>query len=190
MAIESFIQPTTIPLWFPTTVRSLFPLMFSLQRRYLVQKIWSAREISIGDQVSAKAFGYLKEAVHNFLGSLDISSLRLLAKILDEKSSDACIKIGGEDTAKSILQKQRYLISRVWRWPDLKDGNKLKHIEDSSSEEGESGMGDCLCVNPFHLSRISKRGKCIYIYLIYVSFIYASERELCVRHAHRQHNAT
>ncbi|XP_028402519.1 mothers against decapentaplegic homolog 6-like isoform X2 [Dendronephthya gigantea] len=132
--------------------------MFSLHRRYLVQKIWSAREICIGDQVSAKAFGYLKEAVHSFLGSLDTASLRLLAKILDEKSSDACLKIGGEDTAESSLQNQRYFISRVWRWPDLKDGSKLKHIEEgSSSEEGETGMGDCLCVNPFHLSRISKR---------------------------------
>jgi hypothetical protein len=135
--------------------------MFRLQRRYLVQKIWSAREICIGDQVSAKAFGFLKEAVHNFLGGLDLTSLRRLAKIVGEKDPDACLSVNHLNPAEFCIQKQRYLISRVWRWPDLKDGSELKHIEDSSGEEGEAGMGDCLCVNPFHFSRISKRGKCI-----------------------------
>ena len=134
--------------------------MLRLQRRYLVQKIWSAREICIGDQLSAKAFGFLKEAVHDFLGSLDLTSLRLLAKIVSEKASDTCLSVDHLNSSGSCIQKQRYLISRVWRWPDLKDGSELKHIEDSSSEEGEGGMGDCLCVNPFHFSRISKRGKC------------------------------
>ena len=149
--------------------------MFRLQRRYLVQKIWSAREICIGDQVSAKAFCFLKEAVHTFLRSLDLASLRLLAKIVSEKSADVCLRIDHLNTTESCIQTQRYLISRVWRWPDLKDGSVLKHIEDSSGEESEGGMGDCLCVNPFHFSRISKRGKCNVFIII---------RALCL-HTHR-----
>ena len=154
--------------------------MLKLQRRYLVQKIWSAREICIGDQVSAKTFGFLKEAVHQFLDNVDLTSLRLLAKIVSEKSSDTCLRVSYLSKAESCIQKQRYLISRVWRWPDLNDGSELKHIEDSSSEEGEADMGDCLCLNPFHFSRISKRGKCICNVFI--------TRALCLHTPPRQSN--
>lgn len=124
--------------------------------------------------MSAKAFCFLKEAVHTFLRGLDLASLRLLAKIVSRENSEVCLNIDELNTTQSSIQTQRYLISRVWRWPDLKDGSVLKHIEESSGEEDEAGMGDCLCVNPFHFSRISKRGKCN---------VFIMSRALCLLHA-------
>lgn len=138
--------------------------MFHLHRRYLVHKIWKSREISIGDQVSEKTFGILKEAVHSFLAGLDVNSLVHLLKIVTEREAAARLCFNATSSSSSILykdtrssiQRQRYLLARVWRWPDLKENHELRHIQCACENRL---MGECMCVNPFHLSRIGKRGK-------------------------------
>lgn len=141
--------------------------MLTLRRKYLVQKLWSAREICIADHISANAFGLLKEAVHNFLSSLDLTTLRLLAKVVRDRASGACLNV---EHLSASVDEGRYLISQVWRWPDLKDNSELKHIEENSSGEEDGAMGDCLCVNPFHFSRINKRGECITQHILHLEF--------------------
>ena len=139
--------------------------MFQLYRRYLIQKTWKARLITIGDQVSEKRFGILKEITLSFLASLDVKTLGILAKIVRGTdyhrcfyTRSACSKDNGSSQRIDIsaIHRDRYLIAKVWRWTDLKEEEGLKHFE--SGCESRS-MGDCLCVNPFHFSRVVKQGK-------------------------------
>lgn len=137
-------------------------LMFRIHRKYLAHQIWKARVICIGDQVSEKTFGILKQVVHRYLAALDYTALVLLFKILTRQSeAGLCFKArSGPSSSCSRspldedIEGERYLLSRVWRWPQLKDTHDFKHIE--SACESQS-MEDCLCVNPFHFSRIIKR---------------------------------
>ena len=133
--------------------------MLSLHRRYLVHKIWKARAVHIGSEISAKTFGILKEAVFNFLADLRLGALVRLSKILADTRTGKgeCFYANSRPNSGLFVgdstrpQRERFLISKVWRWPELKEVDEVRHV-------GCEDMGDCLCVNPFHFSRIVKRG--------------------------------
>lgn len=147
--------------------------MFASQRVYWVEKIWRSRKVCRGDQITAKAFGFFKKSVHSFLASLVLTSLRLFARVIRKKASNVCLVLDEKNCCKTSILKKQYFVSRVWRWPDIKDDTVLKQTEDSSSsEEATGGMADCLCVNPFHFTKIRERGEFNSSIIHFVRFVH------------------
>ncbi|KAJ1527780.1 hypothetical protein ONE63_007733 [Megalurothrips usitatus] len=147
--------------------------MFRNRRNTLAKRLWNARVLQREHGAAAGAAGAVgtagagpnpaapgppsqQAALRNtFLKRLKDPQLETLLQAVESRGASltSCVVL---DRDPDQQHQPHLLCCQIWRWPELQQGSELRPLPMCSVASGGSGVGNSVCCNPYHWSRLCK----------------------------------